>query len=523
MQKQTLSQILRNIPISYNAYATKSDDFVDGIQFDSRKIEPGHIFVALEGGNFDGHWFIHDAIKNGAVAIIGTQNGKNWDDLQIPYYQVENAREALAYVSASFYHFPSKSMILIGVTGTDGKTTTSNFIYQILHTAGIKVAMISTVNAQIGDEVLDTGFHVTTPEAPLVQYYLSKMKEAGISHVVLETTSHGLAQYRVAGCDFDIAVVTNITHEHLDYHGSYQSYLQAKGRLFEYLHENPVKSFFPQRLAVINKDDRSFNYLKSISKTKQIHYSISKKSDLFAENIINEPDGIHFKATAEDFSVDVHSNIPGEFNISNVLAALSATIFGLGIDPEIASKGIENLKSVPGRMEMIKMGQPFHAIVDFAHTPNALENAISTVRKITKGKVVAIFGSAGLRDREKRRMMAESSAKLADITIITAEDPRTESLDDILLEMRRSAENSGASFGENLFIEPDRGQAIALGIQLAEPDDVVIACGKGHEQSMCFGETEYLWDDRTAMRAALAKFLNVPGPEMPYLPTQDKS
>lgn len=521
MQKKTLSQIISNFSYQSNSDLSAINILVEGIQYDSRNVENNQIFVALSGGNFDGHDFIPTAIKNGAIAIIGTQDKDKWSHLEIPYIQVENGREALAYCSASFYDFPSHSMVLIGVTGTDGKTTTSNFIYQILHTAGLKVGIISTVNAQIGDEVLDTGFHVTTPEAPAVQYYLWKMKEAGMTHVILETTSHGLAQYRVAGCEFDIAVVTNITHEHLDFHGSYQSYLQAKGKLFEYLHETSPKSFFPNRIAVLNKDDNSFAYLNQITKSRQVHYSKEQKSELYADEITHSSEGIWFTVNGENYAVRVHSNIPGDFNVSNVLAAMAATIIGVGIDPQVAAEGIENVKSVPGRMEQIQMGQPFQAIVDFAHTPNALENAINTVRKTTNGRVITIFGSAGLRDRQKRRMMAESSAKLADITIITAEDPRTESLDDILQEMRKSAEAVGAIFGKNLFIEPDRGQAIALGIQLAKADDVVMACGKGHEQSMCFGETEYLWDDRTAMRAALARHLQVKGPEMPYLPTQN--
>ncbi len=522
MQKKTLSQIISKLSYQCNSDPSAMNILVEGIEYDSRKVEDGQIFVALTGGNLDGHDFIPKAVKNGAIAIIGTQDKDKWLLLEIPYIQVENGREALALCSASFYDYPSHSMVLIGVTGTDGKTTTSNFIYQILHTAGVRVGMISTVNAQIGDEVLDTGFHVTTPEAPAVQYYLWKMKEAGMTHVILETTSHGLAQFRVAGCEFDIAVVTNITHEHLDFHGSYQSYLQAKGKLFEYLHQSSPKPFFPNRIAVLNKDDKSFEYLTQITKSKQVHYSKNQKSEFYADDITPSTKGISFTVSGENFKVRVHSNIPGDFNVSNVLAAMAATIVGIGIDPQVAAEGIENVKSVPGRMEQIQMGQKFQAIVDFAHTPNALENAINTVKKTTTGRVIAIFGSAGLRDRQKRRMMAESSARLADITIITAEDPRTESLNDILEEMKNSAEGAGAIFGENLFIEPDRGRAIELGIQLSAEEDVVMACGKGHEQSMCFGETEYLWDDRTAMQAALAKYLQVDGPEMPYLPTQDQ-
>lgn len=522
MQKQTLNQILENIPISFNSTSIQTDIMVEGIQYDSRMIEPGHIFVALEGGNFDGHKYIEAAEEKGAVAAIGSQSIENWKHLNIPYLQFGNSREALAYLSASFCGYPSRSMILIGVTGTDGKTTTSNLIYEMLRTAGFKAGIISTVNAQIGEEVLDTGFHVTTPEAPAVQYYLWRMKQAGLTHVVLETTSHGLAQHRVTGCDFDIAVVTNITHEHLDYHGSYAAYLQAKGRLFESLHQTDVKSFFPDRLAVINKDDSSSDYLEGISHVPKIFYSIQENHDIWAEKIQPGKDGVRFTACGKNFSANVHSHLPGDYNISNVLAALSVGIFGLKIDPDLAAMGIENMQAVPGRMEQIQMGQPFQAIVDFAHTPNALENAIKTVQRITDGRIIVIFGSAGLRDQEKRRLMAEKSAQLADITIITAEDPRTENLDSILTEMQQAAENQGAVLGKNLFIVPDRGKAIELGVHMAKAGDLVMACGKGHEQSMCFGETEYLWDDRTAMRAALSKLLDIPGPEMPYLPTSDQ-
>ncbi|MDO9085362.1 MAG: UDP-N-acetylmuramoyl-L-alanyl-D-glutamate--2,6-diaminopimelate ligase [Anaerolineaceae bacterium] len=520
MSNSTLKQILSNIPISYNSQSNISDIEISGIQYDSRVVDKGNIFVALVGGNVDGHKFIESAISRGAVAIVGSQPVDLWNYLSLPYYQFEDSREALAYLSASFYGYPARSMVIIGVTGTDGKTTTSNLIYQILRTAGFKAGMISTVNAQIGEEVLDTGFHVTTPEAPSVQYYLWRMKEAGLTHVVLEATSHGLAQHRLTGCDFDIAVVTNITHEHLDYHGSYQAYLQAKGRLFESLSQNPKKPFFSDRLAVINKDDQSFEYLKSVSKVPQIHYSISKHVHLSTENVQHEFDGVRFIAKGKEFKIDIHSHLPGEFNISNVLAALSTGIYGLHISPEMAALGIENMQSVPGRMEKIDLGQSFLAIVDFAHTPNALENAIKTVRKMTDGKIIAIFGSAGLRDREKRRIMAETSAQLADVTIITAEDPRTESLENILAEMQKAAETYGAESEKNLFVIADRGEAIEQGVRLANAGDVVIACGKGHEQSMCFGETEYLWDDRIAMKAALSKFLHLSGPDMPYLPTR---
>jgi UDP-N-acetylmuramoyl-L-alanyl-D-glutamate--2,6-diaminopimelate ligase len=214
--------------------------------------------------------------------------------------------------------------------------------------------------------------------------------------------------------------------------------------------------------------------------------------------------------------------LEGEFNISNCLAAITATVFALGVSPEAAHAGISSLLGVPGRMERINLGQDFTAIIDFAHTPNALQKVLQSVRQITHGRVIAVFGAAGLRDRQKRRMMAEISLEQADMTILTAEDPRIELLDDILAEMAAGANSRGGIEGLTYWRIPDRGEAIRFAISMAQPGDLVIACGKGHEQSMCFGEIEYPWDDRTAMRAALSEYLGVPGPQMPYLPTQDR-
>jgi UDP-N-acetylmuramoyl-L-alanyl-D-glutamate--2,6-diaminopimelate ligase len=231
---------------------------------------------------------------------------------------------------------------------------------------------------------------------------------------------------------------------------------------------------------------------------------------------------MHFTVVSKEFRQSISTPLVGEFNISNILAAMSAAIFGLGISPEIVAQGINSLKSVSGRMERIDLGQHFTAIVDFAHTPNALKVAIEAVRQLTRGKVITVFGSAGLRDRAKRRMMAEVSINLADLTILTAEDPRTESLDTILAEMADAATSQGGIEGETFWRVPDRGDAIRTALQLAQPGDLVVSCGKGHEQSMCFGDVEYTWDDRTAMRAALAEYLGITGPEMPWLPTSSK-
>jgi len=511
-----LSQLVKYLSglISY----TGDDVPIRGIALDSRKIKKGDVFVASKGLSLDGHRYIPEAIGNGAAAVVGTETLK----LSVPYLRVEDSREALAYLSGAFYDFPAKNMTMIGITGTDGKTTTTNLLYHMMKANDIKAGMISTVNAVIGDQVLDTGFHVTTPDAPDIQGYLSMMVKAGLTHVVLETTSHGLEQRRVDACEFDIGVITNITHEHLDAHdGSLARYRAAKARLFSGLAVTESKPQGNPRLSVTNRDDWSYEYLQAFVPGPQICYGLAAEADIYARDIGFDPLGMHFTTIGENFQVDVRSNLVGAFNVSNCLAALSTAVAGLGIDPKIAAQGISTLKGIPGRMERIDMGQEFTAIVDFAHTPNALMNALKAARTMTEGRVIVVFGSAGLRDREKRQMMAGVSAELADLTILTAEDPRTESLDDILREMAAGAELKGGVEYDTFWCIPDRGEAIKLGLKLAQSADIIMACGKGHEQSMCFGATEYLWDDRIAMRSALASLLGIDGPEMPYLPTQD--
>ena len=516
---KSLLELIEDLPLTKDVNGGIATIRISGIAFDSREVEPGYLFVAFPGINTDGHDYIDKAIENGAIAVVGSQSQVN---CSVPYIRVDDTREAIAYLAASFFDHPARKLTVIGVTGTDGKTTTSNLIYEILKAAGIKTGLITTVNARIGDEIVDTGFHVTTPEATEIQQYLARMVEAGLTHVVLETTSHGLAQHRVDGCEYDIAVVTNITHEHLDFHGSYEGYLRAKARLIEMLSTTAEKKQGNIRLAVINADDRSFGPLSKLIETNAVSYSLKGKGDLNAIEIKHSPHGIEFIAEMENERQEIRCNIPGSFNVSNCLAAYAASVKGLGIAPETAAKGINALQGVPGRMEVINLGQNFTAIVDFAHTPNALKVAIETAREMTQGKVITVFGSAGLRDREKRKLMADVSVRLADYSVLTAEDPRTESLDDILAEMAEAATRAGGIEGVDFFRVPDRGNAIRKGLALAKPGDLVISCGKGHEQSMCFGTVEYAWDDRTAMRAALGELMKKKGPEMPVLPTTQK-
>ncbi len=515
----TLKDIFKDFPLEI-LQGNPSSVVINKIVSDSRLVETGSLFVAVTGGSKDGHLYISDAINRGAAAVIGEQPISG--GISVPYIQVQNSRQSLTHLAAAFHGHPARKLTMIGITGTDGKTTTCNLLYQILLAARIKVGMISTVNAVIGGEILDTGFHVTTPDALDVQRYLAKMVEAGLTHVILEATSHGLAQYRVDACEFDIGVVTNITHEHLDYHGTYENYRVAKARLFIGLADVQSKKQGNIRLGVLNRDDVSYDFLKIITSVQQVCYGLNSGADIQAKDIRYDPSGIDFTIICRDLPVSVKSPLVGAFNVSNCLAAFTTAVIGLGVSPEIAAQGITNLTSVPGRMERIELGQNFTAIVDFAHTPNALQAALQTARQITKGRLIVVFGSAGLRDRQKRRMMAEVASELADVMILTAEDPRTESLEDILEEMAEGAMARGGIEQKTFWRIPDRGNAFCFAVQLAEPGDLVIACGKGHEQSMCFGDIEYQWDDRQAMRSALADLLGLPPFNMPYLPTQGK-
>jgi UDP-N-acetylmuramoyl-L-alanyl-D-glutamate--2,6-diaminopimelate ligase len=509
--------------VSVTSPLPEQDPEITGVRIDSREITPGDLYLAIRGTQRDGHDFIHSAVNAGAAGVVGERGLKDYIDLGIPYLQVEDSRTALASLAAAWYGNPSRELIVIGVTGTDGKTTTVNLIFEVLRAAGLQAGLISTVNAVIGDRILETGFHVTTPEAMDVQFYLAEMVKAGLTHAVLEATSHGLAQKRVASCEFDIGVVTNITHEHLDYHGDYESYLNAKADLFRLVSSSPEKGLPVKKLAVLNRDDRSYDQLDSLARELElprVTYSVHQPAQYRGVDIEPGPTGTDFSVRVGEWSIPIKTQLLGDYNVSNCLAAAAACLEGLDIKSEVIQDGISALGGIPGRMERIDLGQDFTAMVDFAHTPNALKRALIAARALTEGQLIAVFGSAGLRDRQKRRLMAEVSAELADISVLTAEDPRTESLDQILEEMAQGAREKGLEEGVDFYRVSDRGEAIRLAVGLADPQDLVVVCGKGHEQSMCFGEVEYSWDDRTATRAALADLLGRAGPAMPYLPTQ---
>jgi UDP-N-acetylmuramoyl-L-alanyl-D-glutamate--2,6-diaminopimelate ligase len=494
-----LSQLLENVPglLRVSGDATITAPVVES----DADLAPGGLFVARRGLSVDGHDFIPRAIDKGAAAIIGE---RDISGLPVPYAQVENAQEATGYLAAAYHDFPSRKMVIVGVTGTDGKTTTSTLIHSILQTAiGSRAGLISTVNAVIGGQTVDTGLHVTTPGAPQVQALLAHMVENGLTHAVLEMTSHGLAQGRLNGVDIDVAVLTNLTHEHLDFHGSFEAYRAAKGRMFQMLSTSFRKPNVA-KISVVNADDPNAAYFAAFPADKSITYAIHAQSDYQATDVVYWPGSTQFALRMGDKTHFLSIPLLGEFNILNALAAI-ATTRSLGILFLAIERGLMVIEAIPGRMERINEGQDFTAIVDFAHTPNALANALKTCRAMLKpdARLIAVFGSAGLRDREKRRLMAETAAELADFTVLTAEDPRTESLDSILQVMAEAMTAKGGVEGRTFIRVPDRGEALYRACQMARAGDIVIACGKGHEQSMAFGKVEYPWDDRDAMRAAL--------------------
>jgi UDP-N-acetylmuramoyl-L-alanyl-D-glutamate--2,6-diaminopimelate ligase len=492
---------------------------ITGLTADSRRVEPGFLFVAVRGGTVDGHRFLLDAASRGAAVLAGEDDDPR---LGLTYLKVPKSRLFLAQAAAAWNGRPARRMVMIGVTGTDGKTTTSSLIHHILEQSGMAAGLVTSVGARIGSRQVDTGFHVTTPDPLALQAFLAQMAEAGMTHAVVETTSHGLAQHRVAACEFDLGVLTNVTHEHLDYHGSYAAYLEAKAKLFAGLASSAPKPGPIVRRAILNRDDSSFEAVSRLSSVPVVSYGESPAAGVRAEKVVSSRAGLAFELVGPGYRGVIRTRLLGAYNLSNVLAAATTAIEGLGIPLDSVVEAVAGFPGVPGRMEVIDAGQPFLAIVDFAHTPNALRRSLEAARRLTEGKVIAVFGAAGLRDREKRRMMGEVSAELADLTVLTAEDPRTESLRGILEEMAVGEQAGGGREGETFVRIADRGDALRHAVRWAEAGDVVIACGKGHEQSMAFGETEYPWDDRVALQAALAELLGGQGPAMPSLPrTED--
>ncbi len=376
---------------------------------------------------------------------------------------------AIAVAANIWFGFPAKKITVIGVTGTDGKTTTTTIIYEILKSAGYKVSMISSVHAVIGGVSYDTGFHVTTPDAFFVQQYLRKAVDHGDTHMVLEVTSHGLAQHRVLGIPFTVGVITNVTHEHLDWHKTFADYLNTK-----------ISLLTRSKIAVINRDEAElFNTAMPLLRTHEvITYGIRRQA----------------KITPEVYPFT--TKLLGEFNRYNCLAAIAAAT-AVGIQFPVIKKALGEFNGVVGRMEVITT-KPFIVIVDFAHTPNAIDRALRSAKKLTKKRLIHVFGSAGLRDHTKRPLMGHASSQYAHTIILTEEDYRTEDITVIMDDIQAGIKNSVP-----VYRYPNRGKAIAYALSIARPGDLVIITGKGHERSLCRGTKEYPWSDQAEVRKLL--------------------
>jgi len=423
-----LDDLARALPSAQRLHWRASVDIAQ-IRADSRQVTPGDLFVAVPGVAVDGHRYAVAAVERGAAALVLEHEVEGCEG--IATLLVPDSREALAWLHAAWQGHPGRKLRVIGVTGTDGKTTTVRLITGILNSAGRPTGCVDSVSAYIGSKEQDTGFHTTTPDAPEVQAHLQRMVQAGMAYAVLESTSHGLAQHRVTGSEYDVAVVTNITHEHLDYHKTYEAYRDAKAMLFRALTTSYRKDKMP-KVAVLNRDDSSYDHLAAIPADVQLTYSVGQPADVTAHGVSVSAHGLHFLLQSAHGAVPIVSPLVGRYNVSNILAAAAVGLSqGLTLD-EVAA-GVAGVRGVSGRMERIDQGQPFTVIVDFAHTPNALDNALRAARHLADtGRVNALFGCAGLRDVAKRPWMGEIAGRLADMTVITAEDPRTESLDEIM-------------------------------------------------------------------------------------------
>lgn len=426
---------------------------------------------------------------------------------------LKNYLHLLSAILANIYYgFPSRELKIVGVTGTDGKTTTVTLIFKILQAVGKKVAMVSTVEAFIGGQSYDTGFHVTSPDPWALQKFLRRMVDEDCEYAVLEVTSHALDQHRVWGIHFDAGVITNITRDHFDYHRTYENYLQAKAKLL-----------MASDKIILNADDQSYqplvNFLQAHSRSADFTYDLSGKAEVTLvagslQESQSEEIPTKFTCRVKDDQLEVSTWLKGQYNYANILAALSAAR-ALGISDEAIKAGIFNFSGVEGRWQKVELGQDFVAILDFAHTPNALEVMLKNCRAQmpTEKKLAVVFGCAGLRDVGKRPQMGEISGRLADWVVLTAEDPRTEDVNAIIDQIASGCEKVGCyqqpldNWGERGYFRiPDREQAIEFALtRLVQSGDWVVVTGKGHEKSMCYGTSERPWSDKEAMIKALSK------------------
>jgi len=485
-----LKELIKQLPVLRVEGPLDRD--VAGITYDSRRVTPGMVFVAIAGAHSDGHDFINTAIDRGAAAVIFERNG--FSSPRATRIKVSDSREALARAAAAFYQHPSSRLRVIGVTGTNGKTTVAFMVKQVLESAGIKAGLLGTVRYEIGDRVIPA--QRTTPESVEVHQMMSQMVASGCKACVMEVSSHALDQKRVTGVDFDVAIFTNLTQDHLDYHGSMENYLAAKQKLF-----TKTANGAKRGAVVINIDDSGGRHLANESDAEvKLTYGIKGAASIRAVKV-------HLGADASQFTIETPRQsfacklpLIGRHNIYNALAATGAA-FALELDPSRIQSALNHIEPVPGRLERVSAGQPFGVFVDYAHTDDALFNVLTTLREITKGRLLLLFGCGGNRDSGKRAKMGRVAAQLADYTLITSDNPRKESPAVIAQQVEEGFRSVKTA---DYKVELERRRAISEIIGMARPGDTVLLAGKGHETYQEFEDTVVPFDDRVYAREALA-------------------
>ena len=460
---------------------------ITGISYDSRKIEPGDVFVAIEGFETDGHKYIQEAVDKGAKAIIVE---KELIEFKVPMIKIDDTRLALAKISRAFYDYPDKELKIIGVTGTNGKTTTTFLIEGILTELERQTGLIGTIKNKVGDKELTAGR--TTPESVDLNKMFKEMKKNKAEFVVMEVSSHALDLGRVAGIEFNRQVFTNLSQDHLDYHKSFAEYLKIKTELFK-LNERP---------SIINLDDENADKIIKQANGDVISYGLADEAEFQAQEIAVDLTGTSYLLSAKGEQHQVKLNLTGEFNVYNSLAAI-ATVYSLGFKLADIAAAIKKVPGVPGRFQLIEQGQDFGVIVDYAHSPDGMENVLKTAAGITTGKQIVVFGCGGDRDRTKRPIMGRLGVELADFAIVTSDNPRSEEPAEIIAEIETGIKELDKKKGEDYIIIEDRGEAIKKAVEIAEAGDTILIIGKGHETYQTFKDKTIDFDDREVARTAL--------------------
>lgn len=480
---------------------TKTDLLIHDVAYDSRRVRPGDIFVAIPGLRDDGARYVGQALARGAVAVVAERS-----DIEIPpgvpLLVVPEARRALALLASSRWDQPARRLGLVGVTGTDGKTTTSMLTAEIFEAAGLQAGLLTTVELRIGGRHLPNRFHHTTPEAPELQRTLARMVETGAAWAVLEISSHALALERVTGCEFDVAVLTNVSPEHLDFHGTLEEYRAAKGRLFESLAGRTGKGV--HRFGVVNADDPSADYFKALCPVDVLTYALHRPADVRARDILVKGDGTSFVVDAPIGSRRLHTRLVGRFNVHNWLAAIAVAV-GQGLGWASIERAAEVAEAARGRLQRIDEGQPFTVLVDFAHTPQALVAALESCRALTEGRILVVFGHPGERYSENRARLGAVAVEGSDLAIVTTDDPYGEDPKRVIDQIVEGAQRAGGVEGKDYVVVPDRRRAIRQAIERAAAGDLVLIAGRGHLRQLVVGNRHVPFDDARVAREVLRR------------------